>query len=87
MQISKTNKGLIVITALAVVTYIAVNKFKKLTTLEKRLGDSCKEIGSPEGKVVYDFVLSGMKATNNPPPDFYCRRCNPTGCSQVKLTV
>jgi hypothetical protein len=85
MEISKTNKGLIAITALGVVAYLAFKNIYKKTPQDKKIGETCNNFGGgPDGIVIFDFP-SQMISENNPAPSLKCKRCNDTGCRQSDI--
>ena len=75
MELSKTNKGLIAVSALSVVVFLAFKNIYKKSAQEKRLGDVCKFQMGPDGIVVYDFP-STISSQNTPLPSYKCKQFN-----------
>lgn len=83
MELTKTNKGLLAVAVIAGLALVAYNATFKPSENEKNLGKTCNNFGgAPDGITVFDFPLI-LKDGNV--PDYYCKRCNETGCRQQKL--
>lgn len=77
-----TNKILLPLTAIAGIIFLALKNNKG--KFEKIIGTRCvRTDGGPDGKIVYDFSLT---TSDNEIPSFFCKRCNPTGCSTIPYT-